>query len=108
MKGKKNKKFIGSRDLRAKLSFDQGWAEKPIYVIKASTNEKSKGVSMIELIKQNFGLSDLEIKERLKILNEEAMTPTVVAKPFSQKVIKLERDSKGNIVSPFKSNRKLY
>ena len=65
MNGKKTKKdkYQPMNKLKARLSFDDGFAESPLYSIKAFTNEKDKGISMIELIQDNFSISSLDVKE---------------------------------------------
>lgn len=98
--------------LRAKLSFDDGFAERPLYNIKAFTNEKEKGIDMVELIGNNFGISRKDIDEalqrKLKEWNEDAMKPTIIKdEEIKKKQIKFTRDERGNIVSPFKSKKKI-
>ena len=85
----KKDKFQRINLLRAKLSFDDGFAEHPIYVIKATTNEKKKGLYMLELIENNFNIT-IEDKR-----NE------FIKKVREQDKIKWTRDEKGNIISPF-------
>ena len=111
---KKNKKISNKPQtrfrarLRAKLSFDDGFAERPLYSIKAFTNEKGKGINMIDLIRDNFDVSNLDLKEYQKDkfteltrdfeeLEEEKITRTP---------IKWTRDEKGQIISPFGNKAK--
>ena len=105
------KKYLPKSRLRAKLSFDEGFAERPIYVIKAHAGEKEKGINMLELIETNFNICDQDrieaVKKKLKELNEEAMTPTVLPKDLRDKQVKFTKDEEGNIVSPFRSKKKL-
>ena len=108
---KVQKKYIPRSRLRAKLSFDEGFAERPIYVIKANTQEKQKGINMLELIETNFNINKEDrldaTKKKLEELNIEAMTPTLVSKEVEKNQARFTRDEKGNIVSPFKSEKKL-
>ena len=89
--GKKRKKDSSRRPnfLRVKLSFDDGFAEQPIYVIKATTSEKDKGVYMLELIEENF---DITMRDR-KI--------TISKRLKEHEKIEWTRDDDGNIISPF-------
>lgn len=97
--------------MRAKLSFDEGYAEKPHYSIKAFTTEKDKGMNMMELIEDNFSISEEDRKawfqKKLAEFNADAMTPTVMPKSLADKQVKFTRDDKGKIVSPFRSDKKL-
>lgn len=105
MKNKKRiHKFNGSSDLRVKLSFDEGFAERPIYVIKGRTTEKQKGINMIDLIKQNFNISELDVKKQLEEYNKDAMIPTEYHGAYMTKKIKWTTDSEGNKISPFSAN----
>ena len=103
----RRRKPFSSGRTRAKLSFDDGFAERPFYAIKAFTTEKHKGMDMLDLIIQNFGISEKEMKEAFRIKMEEfnydAMQPTIAPKGFKQEEIKFTRDEKGNIISPFKT-----
>lgn len=110
MKLKKNNgNFSGS--MRARLSFDEGFRENPIYNIKANITEKDKGLKMLELVEQNFNISKKDREEffqnKLKEFTADAMLPTKMPKEISKNQIKFTRDEKGNIVSPFRSNRKI-
>ena len=91
--------------MRAKLTFDEGFAENPIYKVKAMTTEKDKGILMIDLIQQNFNISIEEFKKGLIRLNGDAMRPTIIPQEIEikQTRIKWTRNDKGNIISPFKS-----
>ena len=98
----KNKKLFGksrSAIMRAKLSFDEGFAERPIYVIKGSVNEKDKGINMIELIRDNFGICDEDMRkvmiERLEEYNRDFFRPI---EKKGKEPIKWKRDSRGNII----------
>lgn len=99
-----NKKLLRYRNsrLRCKLSFDEGFAEQPIYSIKGFTNEKDKGIDMIELIKNNFSITQWDIEKGRSREAEEQYQHY----KKSQGAIKWTRDDKGNIVSPF-SRREL-
>jgi len=106
---RKKKKFVRQR-LRAKLTFDEGFAEDPLYSIKAFTNEKDKGINMIELIKNNFNINgedvDLAFKKKMAEWQEEAMKPTEVTAEIRRVQIKWTRDEKGNFISPFSKKAK--
>ncbi len=109
MKNQKNQgKYMPRSRLRAKLSFDEGFAENPIYSIKATTGEKEKGINMLELIENNFNISAYDrieaTKKKLKELDADAMTPTEVGPGIEQEKIKFSRDSEGNFCSPFSKN----
>ncbi len=107
MRGKfldRSRKSISKR-LRAKLSFDQGYAEHPVYTIKGFTNEKGKGIDMIELIKSNFNISKDDIDEHIKNMREE-MTEwhrqvESISIEHSKTKIKWTRDNDGKIISPY-------
>ncbi len=108
---KKKKKFIRPR-LRAKLSFDEGFAEMPLYSIKAFTSEKEKGIDMIELIKTNFNINggdmDLAFKKKMEEWQEEAMKPTELSIEARRTQVKIKwtRDENGNLISPFSNKAK--
>ncbi len=80
----------------AKLIFyDWGWRENVIYRVKASCNEKNKGLLMIDAIKNYFGISNADENkdEEIRIKRERefrAIQP-----------IKWTRDKKGKIISRF-------
>lgn len=98
-----HKEWRGSK-LKARLSFDEGYTERPIYSIKASTTEKEKGIDMIELILTNFNITIREVgeyikKKRISLVNEmKALAKT-------SPTINWTRDEHGNIASPFRSNK---
>ncbi len=105
MNAKKAKK-IGYKPkniLKARLSFNDGYAERPLYSIKANTNEKEKGINMVELIKDNFNITQSDIKEFQKIQFNELSSDfeELEKKMVDRKPIKWERDERGNIISPF-------
>ncbi len=109
MNGKKSKKvsYKPKGRLRARLSFDDGFAERPIYSIKAFTNEKGKGVSMIELIQDNFDITSLDIKNYQQMkFNELTSDFQELEKKTKRKSIQWLRDEKGNIISPFGNKAK--
>lgn len=104
---KRNKSYRSSR-LNARLSFNDGFAEKPIYSIKAVTTEKNKGLDMVDLIMNNFNITirDIEYhKEVVKaqILEEMNHLSNRIVSPS----VKLNRDESGNLVSPFANKEKL-
>ena len=98
---KKGRKVL----MRAKLVFDEGFAEKPVYRIKAFVSEKRKGLDMMDLIQKNFSITDSEWRNRYR----ENMKDVLADPDFFNKDRKVvwSRDEKGNIASPFRSNRKL-
>lgn len=92
--------------MTAKLIFEEGFAENPLYVIKGSINEKEKGLDMINLIKMNFDISDKDwrdnFRRKLKELDDDAMTPTIVPGGLFKKTEPaFKRDPTGRITSPF-------
>jgi len=101
-KFKKSKNIVKQR-LRAKLSFDEGYAENPIYSLKAFTNEKDRGIDMIELIKNQFQINnediDLAFRNKMEEWEEDFQKPT-------NRLIEWTRDEKGNIISPFSVKNK--
>jgi len=98
----KRERMMKKVPMRARLSFDEGFAEKPIYTIKALVNEKLKGIRMIDLIKQNFNISDMEHKNNFKKEVERLNGD----KEERQKKDAFTRDKDGRIISPFASNMK--
>ncbi len=109
-----NKKKVNNHNLRlrAKLRIDEGFAENPLHSIRAFTSEKDKGHLMIDLIENYFSISEEERKvafrKKMDEFNKDAMTPTVFPKELQKHQIKFTRDEKGNIVSPFRSKRKVF
>lgn len=103
----KSPKSYRSSKLRAHLNFNDGYAEMPIYSIKAITSEKDKGLNMIDLIMDNFNIISVEVEEhrrvvRAQILKEmNHLNNKIISPP-----IKLNRDERGNLVSPFASKQK--
>ncbi len=106
---KKRNRLDHSGVMRARLSFDEGFRENPIYSIKAKTTEKDKGMEMLELIEQNFSISKKDRDEKfiakMEEFNQDAMQPTIVPKEIKQEKIKLHRDEKGNLASPFRTKK---
>ncbi len=102
---------MGKRDfkrtLRAKLSFDEGFAENPIYTLKAFTNEKEKGIYMLKLIEDNFSIS---VKDRILHDQIEIECFEDDVKGFENgkdgRSVKWTRDERGNIISPFSRKEK--
>ncbi len=92
--------------MRAKLTFDDGYAERPIYSIKAMTTERQKGFDMIELIKNNFNIDNKNIEQATLKNEDEIMSEVEDMKKQMNDTI-FTRDEKGNIVSPFRSKKKL-
>ena len=109
MNNKNQHKFNKSNEMVAKLSMNEGFREMPIYKIKAKVSEKKKGIDMLELIEQNFNISEKDRKEAFKIkmkeLEKDFENPTIVPKLFKQEKIKWTRDDKGRIVSPFPTKK---
>lgn len=87
----KVKKQIRKGFLTAKLTFfDWGWADNVVYRITGKTNEKEKGLLMIQKIKEFFGVRNNEIEDsEVKRIKDEI------------KRIIWTRDEKGRIISPF-------
>lgn len=87
----------------AKLMFyDWGWREKIIYNTSAKSNEKEKGVMMVEKLKNLFGISRVDeetFQKRMVELERDAFTPNEY--PPEMKPFKWTRDAKGNLVSPY-------
>jgi hypothetical protein len=106
----KNNRINYFKELRAKLSFDDGFAESPIYSIKGMTTEKNKGINMLELIEDHFKISKEDRKKafvaKMSEINALAIQPTEQPKGFKHKKIEWTRDEKGEIISPFKSKNK--
>lgn len=104
---KSNKEYRSSK-LRASLNFNDGYAERPIYSIKAITSEKEKGLDMIDLIMDNFNIISNEIEKHRKIIQAQILQEMnhlnneIISPP-----LKLKRDENGNLVSPFASKKKL-
>lgn len=93
--------------LRAKLSFDDGFAERPLYTIKAFTNEKSKGINMLSLIEDNFSIT---LEDRLEHEKKEWEDLSKDINEFSREVDKRKKvewtkDEKGRIISPFSKKK---
>lgn len=101
----KNLKDYKRNKLRARLSFDEGYAERPIYSIKSTTTEKHKGLAMIKLIFDNFNLT---IDNYLKYIEEETESLIEEVNGMSKEERpRLHRDEWGNLSSPFASKKKL-
>lgn len=111
-KNKKKPKSFRRKGLRVKLIFDDWFAERQLYRVQGNTNEKKKGLQMLELIEHNFNISKKDkeafITNRLEEFDQDAMTPTLVPKSMRDGQVKFTRDEQGKIVSPFKSNRKIF
>ncbi len=113
MKFKKNNE--GRHSLEAKFTvYDANKKENILHRVLAKTTEKHKGLSMIEIIENLFAITQRDreqffknMQTELQRLNQDAMTPTVMPLELEKKQIKWTRDEKGNIVSPFRSNRKI-
>jgi len=104
------------RNIRARLTFDEGFAESPIDRIIASITEKDKGIMMLERIENRFNISEKDRREAIErtlaemnAREEVAMTPTIIPEEMKKRQVreppKWTRDEKGNIISPFKSKK---
>ncbi len=95
--------------LRAKLTFDDGLAERPIDRIVAFSTEKTKGMQMLERIEDRFGISqqDRESFFQDKLKEFKAMPIAEETKEVSSIVNKLTRDERGNLASPFRSKKRI-
>ena len=111
MNGKKKKKlsYQPKSKLRCRLSFDEGYAERPLYSIKAFTNEKDKGISMIDLIQNNFDINSIDIKEfnerKINVLSNDFQDLINIPRTLNEP-LKLTRDEQGNLMSPFGNKAK--
>lgn len=104
---KSNKSYRSSK-LKANLSFNDGYAERPLYSIKATTSEKEKGLDMIDLIMDNFNIITKEIELHRRIVRAQILEEmNYLNRKILSPPIKLNRDESGNLVSPFATNRKL-
>ncbi len=102
----RNPKEYRSHKLNVRLSFNEGYAELPIYSIKASTSEKEKGFDMIHLICDNFNINIRQYDSYLEEKNKKLMKEVngFENKPFTEKV-HWTKDEQGNIISPFKTKK---
>lgn len=94
--------------LRIKLSADDGFAERPLYSMKAFNTEKSKGIDMAEFIFNNFNISQKDMEEKRQKEIEETRTEIDKRRDFIKQIekpIKWTRDEKGNIKSPFSKKK---
>ena len=100
----KHKREYRSPRLKARLSFNEGYLEKPVYSIKADTTEKKKGLDMIKLIQDNFNIYIEEIEWHRKCVRDEIIEEM---KTLKKDVPKLHRDGQGRLASPFASKKKI-
>lgn len=101
-----NDKTYRSSKLRARLSFNDGYVESPIYSIKAMTTEKDKGLDMINLIMDNFNIVCKEISEYRERVDSDMLEEMRQLRIQSiSKPLKLNRDDKGNLASPFATKK---
>lgn len=111
MNEKKRKKlnYQPKSKLRCRLSFDEGYAERPLYSIKAFTNEKDKGINMVDLIQNNFDINSMDIKEfheaNINILANDFQDLKNIPRTLREP-LKLTRDEQGNLMSPFGNKAK--
>lgn len=94
------KKFYAKRILSVNLSFNDGYREEPIYTIKGNTSEKEKGFNMINLIRDNFNLTEAMMDYYTKKIREEI---TAEMNGYEYKTHGFTRDENGSIISPFAS-----
>ena len=97
----------------AKLSiFDLFRREKVFHRQFAKTNEKEKGLMMMDIIESYFGISIEDRREfrrqQFRESAEEMEIRSFGGLLFPTEPTKIKRDEKGNIISPFASNKKLY
>ena len=104
--GNKRKGFWGRGKLRARLIFDDGFAETPVYSIKGMVTEKFKGLNMIKLIKNLFNITNKEIIKDDDKARDDFNSDLNGLREHKRKV-EFTRDETGQIVSPFRSKRKL-
>ena len=92
---------------------------KVLYGIKSNTNEKDKGMLMIDAIQHNFSIDDIdmdqfrmELKKKeekdfaeLNIIAIEEKKEEVKKKGLKDEQPKFKRDEKGNIISPFATKK---
>jgi hypothetical protein len=97
-----NGKYGPKKILLAKLSFTDGFWERPVYLLKGKTTEKHVGVGMINLLKDNFNINDEDLK-RAKLEEIEQIKKDILPPSNSNKIL---RDEKGRIISPFASKLK--
>lgn len=93
-----------SARLKARLSFDEGYAEKPVYSIKGWVSEKQKGLDMMELIENNFNITLMDREEDMKNKQKEFLEEMKDLSTGEKEVSprdKWTRDEKGNLVSPW-------
>ncbi len=101
---KKIKKINMKGHVTAKLTFfDLGWRDNIIYSVKAKSEEKNKGLMMLEKLRNFFNFSkkdEEDFRKKMIEMQIKAFTPT---KYFEQlkPLKKFERDEKGQIISPF-------
>lgn len=91
--------------LQARLSFNEGYAEHPIYSIKAFTSEKEKGFNMAKLILDNFGFSIIDLEDHLDKKDKEMVKDMKdLANGKKDPKDGWTRDERGNLVSPWSVN----
>ena len=82
------------------------WTGKILSRTKSKTTEKEKGVLMISQIMDYFNISMDDYKESIEnVLIAEAIDQRGISQ--SPEPLKLYRDEKGNLASPFASKKRL-
>ena len=78
--------------------------------IKGKVTQKERGISMINRIEDRFNISQFDIEEFRKALNEKEIEDfkelQEEARRKDRQPIKWTRDKRGKIISPFSTNRK--
>lgn len=103
-----NPKEYKRNNLKVSLTFNEGYAEIPIYSIKANTSEKKKGIDMFLLIRNNFGITQKDIDYHEEDIKREM---TLEFRDIKKKIdlsppMNLHRDEDGNLSSPFSIKKK--
>lgn len=113
-KNKKKPAFFGGNIaggfIGAKLTFfDLRERENILNRINAKTTEKDKGLLMVELIENRFGITkedkERAFKDKMEEFRAESFKPTIVPKQMKKDQINWTRDERGNLASPFRTKR---
>lgn len=106
---KQNKNNIfGKSIIEGKLIF-YDLRENIINKVVGKTTEKNKGVAMVELIMNRFGLSDddiINMNKNISEINKEMVNKVNNKISIDRSRVNWTRDDRGNIISPFRSNKK--
>ncbi len=99
----KQKKINRKPFITAKLIlFDWGWRDNILYSSVAKSNEKSKGLAMVERLKNLFNINhhdEKQFREKMIEMHTKAFTPTEYSK--GKEPIRWTRNERGQIISPF-------